>query len=79
MPLRQYTVLKKAVEIESIASRKTYLQDTNRAFHDPKPLMNQLNKEQLSLLHKYKDDAQINNVNWGKDSDWKSKLKKFQI
>lgn len=79
MPLRQYTVLKRAVEIESIASRKINLQDANRAFHDPKPLMDQLNKEHLSLLHKYKDDAQINTVNWGKDSDWKSKLKKFQV
>jgi hypothetical protein len=77
MPLKQYLVLKKAVEIESIASRMTNLYDRNRAFADAKPLMEQLQKEHLSLLHNNKSGVS-NGVSWDKDPNWKSQLMKLQ-
>ena len=77
MPLKQYVVLKKAVEVESIAKRRVYILDVNRAFHDPKPLMVQLEKELLTLLHK--DKKEQSTVNWGKDPDWKSKLSHYKV
>lgn len=78
MPLRQYIVLKRAVSIESIASRRVHIQDVNRAFHDPTPLMKQLEKDLLSLLHK-SDKESVGAVNWGKDKDWKSQLSKYKV
>ena len=77
MPLNKYIVLKKAVNIEAIVSRRTNIQDVNRAFHDPVPLMKQLEKEMLTLLHGKNNRS--NTVSWGKDKDWKSQLSKFQI
>ena len=78
MPIRQYVILKKAVDIESIVQRRVALQDRNRAFHDPAPLMKQLEKEFTTLLHGSEKKAE-NTVNWGKDKDWKSQLSKFQM
>jgi len=78
MPLKQYIVLKKAVEIESIASRMTNLYDRNRAFADAKPLMEQLQKEHLSLLHGSNKCGGSNSVSWDKDPDWKSQLMKVK-
>jgi hypothetical protein len=78
MPLKQYMILKRAVEIESIAQRRLNLYDFNRAFNDPKPLFQQLEKELMTLLHG-KNKPLSNTVNWNKDPDWKSQLKKFQV
>jgi hypothetical protein len=74
-------ILKRAVEIEAISLRRIHLQDHNRAFHDPKPLMTQLEKELQTLLHKSKseDEKAQSIVNWNKDQDWKSQLRKFQV
>lgn len=75
--MNQYIVLKRAVDIESVVSRRLRIYDTNRAFHDPTPLFKQLEKEMLTLLHG--DEKKSNAVDWGKDQDWKSQLSKFQI
>lgn len=72
-------ILKRAVEIEAISLRRTHLQDHNRAFHDPKPLMTQLEKELQTLLHKSEDEKAQSTVSWNKDKDWKSQLRKFQV
>lgn len=71
-------VLKKAVDIEAIASRRQFIYDVNRANHDAKPLMDQLEKELMTLLHG-NDKGKSSNISWGKDSNWKSQLSKFQI
>lgn len=78
MPLNQYIVLKRAVDIESIASRRLKVYDTNRAYHDAKPLMEQLEKDMLTLLHG-NENTKSNAVDWGKDNNWKSQLTKFQM
>lgn len=78
MPLKQYILLKRAVEIESIAQRRIDLYDRNRAFADAKPLMEQLQKELLSLLHKDEKNVSANGISWDKDPDWKSQLMKIK-
>lgn len=78
MPLKQYTLLKRAVNIESIAQRRLDIYDMNRAYHDPKALFQQLEKEMMTLLHGKNKDKVVS-VDWSKDSDWKSQLEKFQV
>ena len=78
MPIKQYIILKKAVDIESIIQRRVNLQDINRAFHDPAPLMKQLEKELMTLLHGSKKKAN-NMINWKKDADWELQLSKFKV
>lgn len=51
----------------------------NRAYHDPKALFQQLEKEMMTLLHGKGKAGAASTVDWGKDSDWKSQLKKFQV
>lgn len=71
MPLRQYMLLKKAVEIESLIQRKIRIQDINHAFNNPKSLLKQLEQDLEKLIG---SDAKKNTISWGKDSNWKSKL-----
>lgn len=80
MPLKQYIILKRAVEIEAIVSRRLKIYDLNRAFHGPEQLFRQLEKEMLTLLHGSSDKAKmVSNISWKKDSDWKSRLQKFRV
>lgn len=80
MPLRQYVVLKKAIDFETLNQRRTYIYDTNRAFHDPKPLFQQLEKEEQKLLSTLKRNKKetSNTISWGKDPDWQIKAMKYQ-
>jgi hypothetical protein len=76
MPLNQYIVLKKAVEIDAIVSRRQFIYDVNRANHDAKPVMDQLEKELMTLLHGKKKTS---SVSWAKNDSWKTQLSKYQI
>ena len=80
MPLRQYVVLKKAVELEAINQRRIQLYDINRAFHDPKPLFQQLEKEEQKLLLTLKGNKkETNTISWDKDPDWQTKAMKYKV
>ena len=78
MPLKQYVILRKAVEIESFAQRKLFIYDVNRAFNDPGPIFKSLDKQIETLLQNSKEKSS-GGISWEKDSDWKSRLEKFQI
>lgn len=79
MPLNQYSILKKAVEIEILIERRMKIYDLNRAFHSPEDLFKQLEVELSKMLKETGVSKSTGTVDWGKDPDWMSKLKKIKI
>lgn len=78
MPVKKYLLLKRACEIESLSTRHTAIYDFNRAFNDPKPLLDQLQKEidkRLAFSKKMKSAS----ISWKKDPDWKQKLSAIKV
>jgi hypothetical protein len=79
MPVKKYLILKRACEIESTASRISRIYDFNRGFNDPKPLLNQLNKELDQYLSKNVKGGKPS-IDWKqKDPDWQSKLNALRV
>ncbi len=72
MPLRQYRVLKLAVELVQIERRERYVYDTAHAFSDPKKAFSQLNEMKKELTH-----SEEGGVRWDTDKDAAERAKKF--
>lgn len=77
MPLNQYLILKRAVEIESLSERINKVYDLNRSFHDAEPLFKQLKNEKEALLPK--ENSNSNNISWESNDNWQSKLNRSRI
>ena len=79
MPVRKYVILRRACEIESTVSRIARIYDINRGFNNPKPLLEQLNKELNQYLNQNVKGGKPS-IDWKKkDPDWQSKLNALRV
>ena len=76
MPLSQYRILKRAVEIEQFGERARSVHDQAHAFSGAKELLNEFKLEINRLENNINDGSKIS---WGnKDPNYVSKLNKWR-
>ena len=69
MPIDKYMYIRKAAEIEEIASRMQIISDINAAFNGP--------RDRMIELHRVYTELMGFNIEWRADLNWEDKLRQY--